>query len=68
MGAGMNDDFSAGCVIGFVITFIAMLVSILFIVSCNNELWQAEAVKQGKAEYYLDYQNTRKWRWKEVSQ
>lgn len=27
--------------------------------------WRKEAVKQGKAEFYLDENHKRQWRWKE---
>lgn len=31
---------------------------------CTNFNWKREAVKHGKAEYYLDSNNERQWRWK----
>ena len=32
--------------------------------SCSTQEMQDEAVKAGKAEYYLDSSNTQQWRWK----
>jgi len=29
-----------------------------------SERWRTDAVKAGKAEYYLDADNQRQWRWK----
>jgi hypothetical protein len=45
--------FIVGWIIGFVVGFCV----------ATNE-FEKTAVKQGKAEYYLDENNERQWRWK----
>lgn len=32
----------------------------------TNQNWQDYTVAEGKAEYYLDQNNRRQWRWKEL--
>lgn len=32
----------------------------------TNQNWKEFAVAEGKAEYYLDKNNQRQWRWKEL--
>jgi hypothetical protein len=34
------------------------------IMTAADDGWHAQAVKAGKAEYYLDENNVRQWRWK----
>ena len=54
------DGFGAG--------FVAALVACLLLAlghGCQSEKsWHDEAVKAGKAEYYLDENNNKQWRWK----
>lgn len=45
-----------GCILGGII--FGILLGYL-----TDRSWRNEAVKQGKAEYYLDGNNQRKWRW-----
>lgn len=53
-----------------VIALIVILILTAFISysvgrSHENDYWQDDLVKSGKAEYYLDKGNVRQWRWKE---
>lgn len=41
--------------------FVGTLVAVVF-----NLYWKEDAVKAGHAEYYIDSNNQRQWRWKEI--
>lgn len=43
------------------------LVTSLTVGLCDR-VWRDKAVKQGHAEYYLDDNHNRMWRWKEIPQ
>lgn len=61
----MNDALAAFC-IGSVAGFtLCMGLGTLFPMTSPA---RAEAVRVGVAEYYLDSQNNRQWRWKLVEQ
>ncbi len=42
------------------------LLGLLLGLGSGKESLRSEAVKSGHAEYYLDANNERHWRWKEV--
>ena len=58
----MNDEdpFWSGLVIGCVIGFIACL----FVWRAGAVMVRNDAVKNGVAEYYLDTQHNKQFRWK----
>ncbi len=58
----MNDgsELVAGMVLGAFIVFI-VCVCVGF---TRTEHWHNEAVKSGHAEYYLDENSNKQWRWK----
>lgn len=48
-------------------TLIAIIVGVIGFLSGSTfaeKYWKQEAYKHGKAEYYLDQNNERQWRWK----
>ena len=56
-----------GCVefgvVGFVLGIVFTLFMIITLVPSPREFLQKEAVKAGHAEYYLDEDYQRQWRW-----
>lgn len=53
--SGNSDGFWAGLIVGVLI--MSAILSFL------NSGWRREAVDRGKAEYYLDQNQNRQWRW-----
>jgi len=61
MSYGNND-------VGFTFLIIFVLLALVFVVgflSCDltSNSWRNKAVEVGAAEYYLDENNSRQWRW-----
>lgn len=42
-----------------------ILVGVITSNIARDAVWKAEAVEAGHAEYYLDENNERQWRWKD---
>ena len=57
----MSGEFSAGLVIGLIL---AMCLFIFVSVWNGPRIAVPDIVKQGHAEFYLDAENERQWRWK----
>lgn len=51
-----------------VILFIAFAITVSIVITWSrvSEAWRNEAVNTGHAEYYLDSDRDRQWRWKPV--
>lgn len=56
----MNDVINLGLVVGFIVGITAGIM----VASVVHFTWKERAVKQGKAEFYLDSNHNRQWRWK----
>jgi hypothetical protein len=54
--------FGLGMLFGGALSVVTLIVCL--IASPMNGAAKQEAVKAGKAEYYLDNDNNRQWRWK----
>ena len=54
------NELNAGVFIGLLIGLFACIL----VFGLTDSHWKREAVKAGKAEYYLDETNERQWRWK----
>ena len=60
------DNFLKGLALGFVVTaWMCIYLSGLYRDPRIEKEWHDEAIKQGHAEYYLDENNERQWRWKD---
>lgn len=57
---------SASVAVGFITGFAAIVPVALLAMGRLDSEWRDEAVKAGHAEYYLDADHNRQWRWKEV--
>ena len=55
--------YNIGFKVGFFCGVILGVIFSIFIAFLVNSKWEYEAVKQKKAEYYLDSNNNREWRW-----
>lgn len=55
----------AGFIIGFMLAFGFVTLTTQLSYTPTNK-WQREAVDRGAAEYYLDENFVRQWRWKEI--
>ena len=42
----------------------ALILGLLLGVKGMNSVWEKRCVKAGKAEYFLDADNNKQWRWK----
>ncbi len=61
----MNDEFSPpSFLVGLVTGVVLMLIYSAALKATPEKSWQNYAVKAGKAEYYLDENNNKQWRWK----
>lgn len=60
----MNDKVSPAFSFGLALGSLLFLAIIFFTNAKTESAWQREAVKAGKAEYYLDENYERQWRWK----
>lgn len=60
----MNDGFVPGLCIGLAIG--GFMGSIIMAIAWDKDAtnWRSCAVKADKAEFYLDANNDRQWRWK----
>lgn len=58
------EMFFMGVVIGAALCIFVVLMLVIASGTCTERTWQDRAVKAGKAEYYLDADNVRQWRWK----
>ena len=58
------EMFFMGAVIGAAVAMCLVLFMTLATGACTEQTWQDRSVKAGKAEYYLDADNRRQWRWK----
>lgn len=70
----MSDDFSAGllgvfliAVVGFIGGVIGSITTHSSHVEEGRQQLRDEAVKANHAEYYIDTNNQRAWRWKETA-
>jgi len=48
----------------FVFILVALIIGLILGCNVMNSLWEKAAVKAGKAEFYLDADNNKEWRWK----
>lgn len=55
----MSDGFYPGMIISAIIAFCILM----WIVKAREDYWKDDAIKHGKAEYYLDEKHERQWRW-----
>lgn len=58
----MSLEMLFSAIIGLIV---GAAVSFLITNSVMNQSWQADAVAVGHAEYFMDPNGARKWRWKE---
>lgn len=49
---------------GLTVASLVYIGIIVFTGALSKSTWQERAVKAGKAEYYLDADNNKQWRWK----
>lgn len=61
----MVSEFEAGTV-AIVSLVVGVLCGGLFGVTATNTGWKNRAVESGHAEFYLDEDNNRQWRWLEA--
>jgi len=45
-------------------SILSILLTIMITRTTTSEEWREYSVKAGKAEYYLDENNDKQWRWK----
>ena len=65
-GGRVKDEFSPpSFVVGLFTGIVLMLIYIATLNATPERAWQNLAVKAGKAEYYLDENNDKQWRWKQ---
>ena len=50
-------------IIGVVFFFIGVLAGSVCVFNATQSCWRREAVSSGRAEYYLDENHERQWRW-----
>lgn len=58
------NDFIAGTMVGLIV---AVLISMVLLATYNpytENQWHRIAVDAGKAEYYMDKDFNKQWRWK----
>jgi len=48
----------------FIVVFIVIIITGKIVPDGTNTKWKNEADKKGYAEYYLDKDNNKQWRWK----
>lgn len=61
----MNTDDFISVVVGFVLGFLVTLFLCSAYVKSQEKRWQIEAVQRGHAEFYIDKDFEKQWRWKE---
>lgn len=61
----MKEDLTAGVTVGCVIGIIGVIISSFGVYNASETRWKNDAVKHDKAEYYLDQNHERQWRWKD---
>lgn len=59
-----KEVFFMGAVVGGLCVLLLVLILGTATNAHTERSWQDRAVKDGKAEYYLDANNVRQWRWK----
>jgi len=59
-------ELDAGSKADFVLAWSILFMSGLFFAGWVSASWRQEATEKGHAEYYLDKDNERQWRWKEI--
>ena len=47
----------------YILIPVGFVVGVIFGMICVDVNWRDESVRKGKAEYYLDTFNVKKWRW-----
>lgn len=50
---------------GIFLMFVGLFFGMFIGICLADDVWHNKAVKHNKAEYYLDNNNNRQWRWKE---
>lgn len=60
MKASSNQEFVCGAFFGFLLGVVIWLAMVR---PSANWLWQLEAVNAGHAEFFLDADHERQWRW-----
>ena len=58
---GCSDDIFLGFIVGIISMFIVSVICVAYVLPIG--VTKDETVKQGHAEYYLDEDNQRQWRW-----
>ena len=60
----MKDNNELGVFFAGLVTGILMFMGLLYFTGNTSAQWQDKAVAHGAAEYYLDENYSRQWRWK----
>jgi uncharacterized membrane protein len=47
----------------FIVGLICVILAVWLSIAVANTIWRVEAVEYGKAEFYLDKNHNRQWRW-----
>lgn len=56
----INQDDPGGLALGFIVFVFGMMVAFYI----SDKMWRDTIIKKDLAEYYLDENNDRQWRWK----
>jgi uncharacterized membrane protein len=47
----------------FMVGLFWVVIAVILTICMSNRIWKTEAVIHGKAEFYLDNDYNRQWRW-----